>query len=142
MKKTDALTAVGLAGGIIVILYGMLIGGQGLGMFWDISSICITIGGSIAAVAITLPLSTVKKIGVVFMQAFKEKESSGREVVSQFSDLSKKARREGLLSLEDEIAQLEDDFLKKGLQMVVDGIEPETIREILELEIGEMETRH
>ena len=142
MKKSDALTAIGLAGGIIVLFYGMMLGGQGLRMFWDISSIFITIGGSLAAVMITLPLSTFKKIGVVFMQAFKEKQSSGREIISQFSDLSKKARKEGLLSLEDEITQLEDDFLKKGLQMVVDGIEPETIREILELEIGEMETRH
>jgi len=132
MKKSDALTAVGLAGGILVLVYAMMMGGQGLGMFWDISSVLITIGGSLAAVMITLPLSTFKKIGVVFMQAFKEKQGSGQEIISQFSDLSKKARREGLLSLEDEITQLEDNFLKKGLQMVVDGIEPETIREILE----------
>jgi chemotaxis protein MotA len=142
MKKTDALTVIGLAGGIIVLFYGMLLGGQGLRMFWDLASVFITIGGSLAAVMITLPLSTFNKIGVVFMQAFKVRQSSGKEIISQFSELSKKARREGLLSLEDEITQLEDDFIKKGLQMVVDGIEPETIREILELEIGEMETRH
>lgn len=142
MKKSDVLAIIGLVGGIIVLVYAMSMGGQGLGMFWDISSVLITIGGSLAAVMITLPLSTFKKIGVVFMQAFKEKESSGTGIISQFSDLSKKARREGLLSLEDEITKIEDNFLKKGLQMVVDGIEPETIREILELEIGEMETRH
>ncbi|PRR83973.1 motility protein A [Clostridium vincentii] len=142
MKKSDALTTIGLAGGIIVLLYAMMMGGQGLLMFWDISSLLITVGGSLAAVMITLPISTFKKIGVVFMQSFKQKQSSGTEIVSQFSDLSKKARKEGLLSLEDEIAQLKDDFLKKGLQMVVDGIEPETIKEILELEIGEMENRH
>ena len=62
------------------------------------------------------------------MQAFKETKSSSSEVISQFSELSKELEEKGLLSLEDEISKIDDDFLKKGLQMVVDGIEPETIK--------------
>lgn len=141
MKKSDILTSVGLILGVVLMLYGMLLGSS-LKIFWDLSSVIITVGGSVSALLITYTLTEVKNMGKLFMQAFKEKSSSGRDIIEQFSSLSKKARREGLLSLEDDIADMEDPFLKKGLQMVVDGIEPETIREILELEIGEMETRH
>lgn len=141
MKKSDALTAVGLLSGIILLGLSMN-GDGGLKLFWDLPSVFITIGGSIAAVLITFPMELMKKTGTIFLQAFKEKQSSGKDIISQFSELSKKARREGLLSLEDEISQLDDEFLKKGLQMVVDGIEPETIKEILELEISAMEIRH
>lgn len=142
MKKSDALTAIGLIGGIILIGISMAGGDGGIMIFWSFSSVCVTIGGSLAAVLITYPLETVKKIGVLIGQAFKEDKSSSKEVIAQFADLSKKARREGLLSLEDEINQLDDKFLKKGLQMVVDGIEPETIKEILELEIAATDDRH
>lgn len=141
MKKSDALTGIGLLLGIGMMIYGMMLGSS-LMIFWDLSSVLITVGGSLSAVLITVPLDQMKKIGKVFIQAFKESSYSEQNVITQFSELSKKARREGLLSLEDEISTLVDDFLKKGLQMVVDGIEPETIREILELEIGEMENRH
>ncbi|SFC61373.1 motility protein A [Clostridium uliginosum] len=145
MKKTDVMTAVGLVLGMGLMTYGMASGGSGasnLKLFWDLSSIAITLGGSIAAVIIVYPLDEIKKAGKLFAQSFKEPASSGMETIKQFADLSKKARRDGLLSLEDTIAELEDDFLKQGLQMVVDGIEPESIKEILELDICEMESRH
>lgn len=141
MKKSDILTSVGLVLGIVLMLYGMLLGSS-LKIFWDFSSVLITVGGSVSALLITYTLSEVKNMGKLFLQAFKEKNSSGKDIIEKFSVLSKKARREGLLSLEDEIADMDEPFLKKGLQMVVDGIEPEMIREILELEIGEMEGRH
>lgn len=141
MKKSDLLTPIGLIGGIILIIWGMK-NDAGYGMFWDLPSILITVGGSFAALAITVRMDDMKKFFKVLMQAFKENKSSSSEVISQFSELSKRARREGLLSLEDEISKIDDDFLKKGLQMVVDGIEPETIKEILELEITEMDERH
>lgn len=142
MKKSDSLTSIGLISGVILMFYGMVLGGSSLKIFWDLSSVLITVGGSISALLITYSLEEVKNIGKLMTQAFKENKSSAKEIILSFTELSKKARREGLLSLEDEIVNMEDPFLKKGLQMVVDGIEPETIREILELEIGEMENRH
>jgi len=144
MKRNDTLTMIGLVVGIGMMFYGMM-GGNGFGglkLFWDTSSVAITLGGSIAAVMIVTPMSEFKKFGKLFSQALKEPKISKGETILQFSELSKKARREGLLSLEDAINNLDDAFLKKGLQMVVDGIEPESIREILELDIGEMEARH
>lgn len=142
MKKADALTGIGLIVGIVLILIPILTEPQGLTPFIDAKSAMITIGGALGAVCITFPFSVVKKLPAVLVQAFKEKQSTGKDIIEQFSNLSKKARREGLLSLEEEISQLDDEFLKKGLQMVVDGIEPETIKEILELEVQAMESRH
>ena len=141
MKKTDALTGIGLAIGIFLMIYGMA-SDFGYGIFWDPKSLAITGGGTLAGLLITVPLDDFKKIGTALVQSFKEKKSSNLEIINQFSSLSKRARREGLLSLEDEISNLDDQYLKKGLQMVVDGIEPEVIKEILELEIAEMEDRH
>lgn len=143
MKKNDMLTAIGLLLGIGMMFYGMASGGLSeMHLFWDAPSVAITVGGSLAAVMIVTPMSDFKKIGKLLVQAFKEPTSSSIETIAKFGELSRKARKEGLLSLEDAINNLEDAFLKKGLQMVVDGIEPESIREILELEIAGMETRH
>lgn len=142
MKKSDALTSVGLLLGGGLILYAMIAGGLGLGIFIDIPSVAITVGGSFAGVLIAYGMDDIKNLGKILGQSFKESKESQTEIVSMFAELSKKARKEGLLSLEEDIGQLEDKFLKKGLQMVVDGIEPEVTREILELEIGEMERRH
>lgn len=141
MKKSDILTPIGFAAGLGLLIVGMN-SSAGYGIFVDPFSLFITAGGSIAAVLITISMDDFKKVGKIFMQAFKESKSSSVEVIAQFSELSKKARKEGLLSLEEEISNIDDEYLKKGLQMVVDGIEPETIKEILTLEIEEMEERH
>lgn len=141
MKKSDSLTAIGLAVGIGMLIMAMM-SGSSLIIFWDLPSVFITVGGSFCALLITYSLSDIKKMGVLFIQAFKENTFSGVGIIQEFANLSRKARREGLLSLEDEISQIEDKFLKKGLQMVIDGIEPETIKDILELEIDEMQNRH
>lgn len=142
MKKSDSLTPIGLAIGSGLLLYAMIAGGLGLGIFIDIPSIAITVGGSFAGVLIAFGMDDIKNLGKLIGQSFKESKDSPTNIVSMFAELSKKARKEGLLSLEEEISKIEDAYLKKGLQMVVDGIEPEVTREILELEIGEMERRH
>ncbi|KGK86106.1 motility protein A [Clostridium sp. HMP27] len=148
MKRRDILTAIGITLGFGMMLWGMAMVsiteysiGQ-LKLFWDISSVIITIGGSFCALLIAYPFNTFKKLFKIIIQAFRESEKSAPDIIGEFVSLSRKARRGGLLSLEDEISSIEEDFLKKGLQMVVDGIEPETIREIMDLEISEMERRH
>jgi chemotaxis protein MotA len=141
MKKQDLATIIGVVAGVFVIMWGILIATP-LSVFYDFASVVITIFGSITALLINFPLSEVKRLFTVMAQSFKDLKMSTFDSVQLFTNLSKKARREGLLSLEDEVNNIGDDYLKKGLQMVIDGIEPETIREIMELEIGEMEKRH
>ena len=142
MKKQDILTIVGLLAGAGLTFWGMAAGGTNLIIFFDPASIAITVGGSLAALLIAYPISAMKRVMKVIVQSFKESTMANTDIINSFTNLSKKARREGLLSLEDEMSNLTNEFLKKGLQMVVDGLEPETIKEIMELEIGEMERRH
>lgn len=146
MKKSDISTALGLVLGFFVVLYGMISGQasikDGLLTFWDVASLFITVFGSFFAVMIAVPMSTLKKVPSAVRNAFIDKQVPAAELIERFVELSKKARKEGLLSLEDEVQNIQDEFLKNGIQMVVDGIEPEIIREIMELEISEMEKRH
>ena len=144
MKKLDLATAIGIIAGFACVIWGC-IGGNGVKSlinFYDFPSIVITIGGSLCAMMINYPMKDFKKLFVVLKQSFLEQIMDNEAIVSTFTNLSKKARKDGLLSLEDEISDIDDYYLKKGLQMVVDGIEPETIRDIMELEIEEMEQRH
>ncbi len=142
MKKQDVLTLIGVVIGAAMLVWGMALGGANIMIFWDFSSLVITVFGSFCALLVNYPISEFKKLGKVLLESFKEPVLSPLEMVRQFGSLSKKARKDGLLSLEDDISKLEDEFLKKGLQMVVDGVEPETIKDIMELEIDEMERRH
>ncbi|MBZ4663092.1 MAG: motility protein [Caloramator sp.] len=141
MKKNDFSTAAGLLLGMAAVIFGMLQDGS-LSTFWNAPSFFITVFGSLFAVIISFPFDTVKRLPAVLKNAFIDKHKPTDELIITFVELSKKARRNGLLSLEDEISKIEDEFLKQGIQMVVDGLEPETIKDILELEIGEMEKRH
>lgn len=142
MKKSDTLTPIGIIGGTILILFGMSIGGTDLTVFYNLTAILITVGGSFCALIITYSLEELKDIGKIFKQSFKRDTTSCKMILSQFIDVSKKARIEGLLSLEDNLVELQDSFMQKGLQMVIDGVEPEVIKEVMNLEIDEAEARH
>lgn len=147
MKKKDMASTLGFIVGSIAIFIGMALDGGkiklgGLKLFWDLPSVFITVFGSFCTVMIAFPMEDIKNLPSTMKNAFIEKHMPADEIINKFVDLSKKARKEGLLSLENEIEGIEDEYIKSGIQMVVDGIEPETIREILELEIGEMERRH
>jgi chemotaxis protein MotA len=80
-------------------------------------------------------------MGIIKKTFFSSLESPA-EIIEKFMDYANRARREGILSLEPLIKEIDDEFLKKGLQLTVDGLEPQTIQEILETEISYIEERH
>ena len=102
--------------------------------YYDLPSVIITIGGSIAGVLASNKLKDfiigLKSISL----AFKEKVIDPGAVISNIIDLSNVARKEGLLALEEASNDIEDPFLKKGIMLVVDGTDPELVRGILETE--------
>jgi len=104
----------------------------------------IVFGGTIAAVMLSFPIGTVKRIGKVIKVAFTAKDKDLSQLILYFKDLAFKTRKNGLLSLEGEISADDklDPFIKKGLQMIVDGVEPQSVREILELEADMTSERH
>lgn len=144
MKRLDILTPIGLIGGLAVFLFGVIseTGLAGFVQFIDIPSIIIVFGGVTAALFVSFPLKEMKKLFVVMRQAFSHDDYNLRELIDLFIRLSEKARREGLLSLEAEVEDLDDRFIKKGILLAVDGIEPDVVVEIMNADIAAMEERH
>ncbi|MED3867522.1 flagellar motor protein MotP [Priestia megaterium] len=144
MKKIDMLTPIGILIGISMVVFGVISSGgmSGFLAFIDVPSILIVLGGVFGTLCVSFPLKQLKNMGKVGKQAFQSKEINVEEIVGTFVHLSEKARREGLLSLEAELEQIDDLFVKKGILLAIDGVEPEMIRELLEAEIAALEERH
>ncbi len=138
----DIATIIGLVGGGVLLIWGMSMGGVSLKAFWDFPSVLITYGGTTAAMFIQFPLESIKEIPRIVAKVFSVKKQDPAAVIAMMVGFAQKARREGLLALEDEVQQLDDEFLKKGIQLVVDGTDPELVRNILEVELTFLEERH
>lgn len=137
----DIASIIGVFGGLGVIIFGAFMGGS-LGGLIDIPSVFITIGGSYACLYLTYPLSYAVGIVSVMGRAFKLWDFGEKAIVQKLVSFSEKARREGILALEEEIQDLDDDFMRNGLRLVVDGTDGEVIRTLMENELSQMEGRH
>ena len=133
MKKQDILTPIGLLLGISLIIFAISSGEVGLGGFYDVMSIIITIGGSFSALLITFPLDEMINILKMTKSLFTTPAVSKVEMIDTVKNLSMKSRKNGLLSIEEDIEDIEDDFLRTGLELVVDGVETELIVDILNI---------
>lgn len=104
----------------------------------------IVFGGTIGAVGLSFPNDALKRLPGIFKTLFKPRQTDLALLVSYFKDVSYKTRKNGLLSLEGEISSDPniDPFIKKGLQLVVDGVDPQAVRSILELELESTSERH
>ena len=138
----DIATIGGFVAGTVFILIALMNGSAGLRPFWDFDSVLITIGGTIAAVMVSFPLSRIKDLPRITAIAFRERETDPVAIIDSMVDLAEKARREGLLALEDSVNRTEDEFLKRGIQLIVDGTDPELVRDILETDLAYIEDRH
>lgn len=142
MKKLDIFTPVGLLGALGMTFYGIVSAGANIQSFIDIPSIVITIGGSLMAVFASFTMSDITGLPKAFQVALFETNINKLDLVNQFKDIAKKVRTEGVLALESSMAEIENDFLRQGLGYVVDGMDPDTTRNILETEIGMLEARY
>jgi len=133
---------IGLVAGFTALVFGILVGGGSLLMFWDAPSVIITFGGAWCALMVSYPLSILVKVPTYMRVAVFPPSYNSVELIVTLVQFSEKSRREGLLALEDDLDSLDDPFLKKGLQLVVDGTDPELVRVILETDIDNMTSRH
>ncbi|GIX40348.1 MAG: motility protein A [Leptospiraceae bacterium] len=138
----DIATLLGLIGGIFLLLFGIFVSGLSFFDIFDLPSIFITFGGGIASTIIANPFFRIRNLIQFTRFAFIERKSSVVEIIVRLLTLAERARREGLLSLEDDIAELEDPFMRKGLQLVVDGTDQDQIRGVLETELSAIKNRH
>lgn len=140
MKK-NITPIIGLVLGMALIIWSIMMDSE-ISNFVHIPSIIITIFGSFCALIISFPPKTLKNLPNSFKALLFTPKRNNKELVLMFSRLTKKARKEGLLALEDDINDMDDEFLVTGLQMVVDGVEPDNIRDILEIKLDAIERRH
>lgn len=140
MKKSFT-APIALGVGLFLVFWAISIDGV-LSSFWDVPSIIITIFGSFCALLISFPLEQIKKIPKVLMKLVAQDDHNKLELITTIVELSRVSRSQGLLALDNEVANIENEFLSDSIKMVIDGMDPENIREILETKIGNMEDRH
>ncbi|HED11461.1 MAG TPA: motility protein A [Caldithrix abyssi] len=134
-------SAIGLVAGAILVLAGILLSGP-LGPFLDLASFIVVVGGAIAATLIATSLSDVIAVANVVKNAFLGPKLDFVNLIEAIVEMARKARREGLLAVDKEVNKIENPFLKSGMEMVVDGTEPELIRQVMETELSYMQSRH
>jgi len=135
----DILSLIGIVLGIVAIVGGALAKGAGLSSLWSAAAFIIVILGTVAAILVQTPMPTFKRALKVFGWILKPPVNPNREILNRLTGWSTRARKDGLLGLEKDIGSLADPFLRKGLQLLVDGNEPDTLRKVLEVDLHSQE---
>ncbi len=126
----------------LALLFGSMMMGVGIGPYIDVPSLLIVFGGTIGVLMIGFKIEQIKSFGKIFMIAIKPPENDPKEMIKKLVEFSTKARKDGILALEGDIANEENTFLKKGLGMAIDGNEPDIIRDLLEIDLEQTQERH
>lgn len=137
----DIATLLGLLMGTMLVIGSIALGGSLL-PFVNVPSLMITVGGSISALLINFPMAKVLGVFSVVRNCFLVKLPEAERVIDDFADYAKVARRDGLLALEQKLDDVQDPFLKRGLELVVEGNSREEMSSLLETEIAYIEQRH
>lgn len=132
-----SLAAIVLA--TVSVIGGSILKGAGVKALLSSAAFMIVVLGTIAAVCLHTPASTLKRAMAIAKWVFMPPKSDPHQTIGQIVEWSNTARKQGLLALEASVDAQPDEFIKKGLQMLVDGAEPETLRATLEVEIGAKE---
>lgn len=139
----DKTSIIGLIVAFVGVFVGMMLKGVNLSVLMNPAAILIIIFGTIGSVVIAFPTSEIAKVPKLFGILFKERKlMESTQLIRMFSDWAQIARKEGLLALEAKTTEVEDEFLKSGLSLAIDGQSADYIRDVLSEEIEAMEERH
>jgi len=135
-------TVIGIVGSLAMLVFSILSGGGTILAFMHIPSIILVV---VCPYFMLFSFSTLRDILGVFgimNITFKVPSFNEQGIITKLMSMSEKARREGLLALEEELEDLDDEFMKKGMRLVVDGTDAEIIRNLMENELSQMQDRH
>ena len=138
----DIATIIGIVGSFVVIVFASISAGGNPLTLMNLPSFLIVVMGSFLALAVGIKMSDVTKFFGIMKRTFNVPSFNDQSIIQKMVAFSEKARREGLLALEDELEDLDDEFMKKGLRLVVDGTDGTVIRDLMELELSQMQARH
>ncbi len=137
----DLATIIGLVM-TLSLLFGAMAMGVGIGPYLDVPSMLIVFGGTTGTLLIGFKMEQIKGLGSYFKIAINPPKEDFLELIRKMVQYSTKARRDGILALENDANNESNEFLKKGLSMAVDGSEPDTIRDLLEIDMDQTASRH
>ena len=131
----DILSLVGLVLAVCAVLIGAVLKGAGITALLSSAAFMIVVVGTVAAICLQTPLPVMKRAMRILPWVFRPPSVARAELIKKMVEWSNTARKQGLLGLESVIDKESDDFLRKGLQLVVDGSEPDMIRSVLEVDL-------
>ena len=136
-------TIIGLVAGVLSVVVGMALKGASPVALINPAAWLIIMGGTVACLFNAFTIDILKKFPALVKTLFRKPQFMPKaEMLKMFVELSQVARREGILALESRVNEITDDFLKKGLGMVIDGLDPDFVGDVLDAEIQGMEERH
>lgn len=135
----DILSILGFVFAVIAVIGGSVLKGSGVQALWSGAAFLIVIVGTLSATLIQVPMPTVKRAVAIVGWIFKPPSDDPRQIIEKVTDWSQTARKDGLLGLEGSMEQETDLFVRKALQLLVDGSEPESIQQIMDVEISTRE---
>jgi chemotaxis protein MotA len=138
----DLSSIIGIAGAFGMVVFSVFSSGGSILAIVDLPSFLMVALGSYFALMLSSSLSDALGIWSIFGRTFRIPVFNEQGIITKMMAFSEKARREGLLALEDELEDLDDEFMKKGLRLVVDGTDAEIIKNLMELELSQMQGRH
>ena len=137
-----AATGIGIAIACVALLVGASMEGTPLGSLFNVPAMIIIFGGIAGASLASVGMDGMKLVPTLYKKVLGAERPDMRAQVDALVGHAERARRDGLLALEEELEEVDDDYTRKGLQLVVDGTPPEVVREILEAEVHGMRARH
>lgn len=137
----DIATLIGIVAAFGLIVWSILLGGS-LSGFIDMPSVAVVIGGTMGALLINFPLAKFLSMINLFKKTFLFSLEEPDNVITKMVGYAERARREGMLALEEDSENETDDFLRKGLRLAVDGTDPQLLEKILETDVEQVENRH
>ena len=137
----DIATIVGLISGTLLLLWAIM-GKSDIGAFIDSGSVAIVVGGALAAALISFPINNLFGVAKVVKNCFFSKSRNTKDLIEEMVGFAEVARRDGILALENVSGDIQDPFLLSGIQMAVDGTDPDLIESIMLSDLESVEARH
>ncbi|MCL4425450.1 MAG: flagellar motor protein [Firmicutes bacterium] len=138
----DMATILGLTLALGALVISILMDGGKLSSLVSPSALLLIMGGTLGATIISFPMEEVANLPKILMLVFFSKKADAKEAIDRVVSLAEKARREGLLILQEDAKNITDKFLLRGLNLVIDGADPEMVKTIMETDLAFTEKRH
>lgn len=138
----DVATLLGLFTGIGLVIYAIAANEGNAAYFWNFPSLLLVLGGTIAATFVNYPMKNLWSVFKVVKNAFRRTDFGYQDIIEKFTDLAGKARKSGLISLEEDLKNIKDNFMRKGIELAINEKDQERLRNYLNLELSNIQKRH